>query len=54
MLKELYTQVKAVDVFDKGANVQFEDAEVEAFAPARLLEKKMVLRSKKVKKLNSK
>ena len=30
---------KAVDVFDKGANVQFEDAEVEAFAPARLLEK---------------
>ncbi|QCX52327.1 30S ribosomal protein S1 [Elizabethkingia sp. JS20170427COW] len=30
---------KAVEVFDKGANVQFEDAEVEAFAPARLLEK---------------
>ncbi|NAW52139.1 30S ribosomal protein S1 [Elizabethkingia argentiflava] len=30
---------KAVDVFDKGANVQFEDPEVEAFAPARLLEK---------------
>ncbi|MYY26828.1 30S ribosomal protein S1 [Elizabethkingia anophelis] len=30
---------KAVDVFDKGANVQFEDVEVEAFAPARLLEK---------------
>lgn len=30
---------KATDVFDKGANVQFEDVEVEAFAPARLLEK---------------
>ena len=25
--------------FDKGAQVQFEDAEVEAFAPSRLLEK---------------
>lgn len=30
---------KAVDVFDKGAQIQFEDAEVEAFAPSRLLEK---------------
>ncbi len=30
---------KATDVFDKGAQVQFEDAEVEAFCPARLLEK---------------
>ena len=30
---------KATDVFDKGAAVQFEDAEVEAFCPARLLEK---------------
>ncbi len=30
---------KAVDVFDKGATIQFEDQEVEAFAPARTLEK---------------
>ncbi|MBP7173360.1 MAG: 30S ribosomal protein S1 [Cloacibacterium sp.] len=30
---------KAVEVFDKGASVQFEDVEVEAFAPSRLLEK---------------
>ncbi len=30
---------KAVDVFDKGASVQFEDVEVEAFCPSRLLEK---------------
>ncbi|AZI69384.1 30S ribosomal protein S1 [Cloacibacterium normanense] len=30
---------KTTDVFDKGAQVQFEDAEVEAFAPSRLLEK---------------
>ena len=30
---------KATDDFDKGAQVQFEDAEVEAFAPSRLLEK---------------
>ena len=29
----------AVDVFDKGAQVQFEDAEGEAFCPSRLLEK---------------
>ena len=29
----------ATDVFDKGAQVQFEDVEVEAFAPSRLLEK---------------
>lgn len=32
-------QGTATDVFDKGAQVQFEDAEVEAFCPARLLEK---------------
>lgn len=44
---------KAVDVFDKGANVQFEDAEVEA-CPARLLEKEDGSKIKKVKKLNSK
>ncbi|KNB60854.1 30S ribosomal protein S1 [Chryseobacterium sp. Hurlbut01] len=30
---------KAVEVHDKGASVQFEDAEVEAFCPSRLLEK---------------
>ena len=30
---------KATDVFDKGAQVQFEDVEVEAFCPSRLLEK---------------
>ncbi|MEN2435483.1 30S ribosomal protein S1 [Weeksellaceae bacterium A-14] len=30
---------KAVEVFDKGAQIQFEDAEVEAFCPSRLLEK---------------
>lgn len=30
---------KAVDVFDKGATVQFDDQDVEAFAPARTLEK---------------
>ncbi len=30
---------KTTDVFDKGAQVQFEDAEVEAFCPSRLLEK---------------
>ncbi len=29
----------ATDVFDKGAQVKFEDAEVEAFCPSRLLEK---------------
>ena len=29
----------ATEVFDKGAQVQFEDAEVEAFCPSRLLEK---------------
>lgn len=45
---------KAVDVFDKGANVQFEDAEVEAFAPARLLEKEDGSKIKKVKKLTLK
>ncbi len=37
----------AVDVFDKGATVQFEDAEVEAFAPARTLEKEDGSRVKK-------
>ena len=30
---------KATEVFDKGAQVQFEDAEVAAFCPSRLLEK---------------
>ncbi|MDO5654528.1 MAG: 30S ribosomal protein S1 [Flavobacteriaceae bacterium] len=30
---------KAVNVFDKGANIEFEDADVEAFAPARTLDK---------------
>ena len=30
---------KATDVFDKGATVQFDDQDVEAFAPARTLEK---------------
>ena len=29
----------ATEVFDKGATIQFEDADVEAFAPARTLEK---------------
>ena len=38
---------KAVDVFDKGATVQFEDADVEAFAPARTLEKEDGSRIKK-------
>lgn len=37
----------AVDVFDKGATVQFEDADVEAFAPARTLEKEDGSRIKK-------
>jgi len=30
---------KVLDVFDKGATIQFDDKEVEAFAPSRLLEK---------------
>lgn len=30
---------KAVNVFDKGANIQFEDSDIEAFAPARTLDK---------------
>ncbi|RRQ46531.1 30S ribosomal protein S1 [Chryseobacterium sp. SC28] len=30
---------KAVEVHDKGASIQFEDVEVEAFCPSRLLEK---------------
>ena len=38
---------KATDVFDKGAQVQFEDAEVEAFAPSRLLEKEDGSKNKK-------
>lgn len=38
---------KAVDVFDKGATIQFEDADVEAFAPARTLEKEDGSRIKK-------
>lgn len=29
----------AINVFDKGANIQFEDKDVEAFAPARTLDK---------------
>ncbi len=37
----------AVDVFDKGATVQFEDQEVEAFAPARTLDKEDGSRVKK-------
>lgn len=37
----------AVDVFDKGATIQFEDAEVEAFAPSRTLEKEDGSRVKK-------
>ncbi len=38
---------KAVEVHDKGASVQFEDAEVEAFCPSRLLEKEDGSRIKK-------
>ncbi len=38
---------KAIDVFDKGATIQFEDQEVEAFAPARTLEKEDGSRVKK-------
>ena len=38
---------KAVDVFDKGATVQFDDVDVEAFAPARTLEKEDGSRIKK-------
>jgi small subunit ribosomal protein S1 len=30
---------KALEVFDKGASIRFEDVEVEAFCPSRLLEK---------------
>lgn len=45
---------KAVEVHDKGASVQFEDAEVEAFCPSRLLEKEDGSKIKKVKKLISK
>src|SRR5690554_3615926 len=41
----------AVDVFDKGATVQFEDADVEAFAPARTLEKEDSSRVKKGEEL---
>ncbi|MFA5620208.1 MAG: 30S ribosomal protein S1 [Weeksellaceae bacterium] len=42
---------KAVDVFDKGATIQFEDADVEAFAPARTLEKEDGSRMKKGEEL---
>lgn len=42
---------KAVDVFDKGATIQFEDADVEAFAPARTLEKEDGSRIKKGEEL---
>lgn len=38
---------KTVDAFDKGATIQFEDADVEAFAPARTLEKEDGSRLKK-------
>lgn len=38
---------KATDVFDKGAAVQFEDEEVEAFCPSRLLEKEDASKIKK-------
>jgi len=41
----------AVDVFDKGATVQFEDVDVEAFAPARTLEKEDGSRVKKGEEL---
>lgn len=41
----------AIDVFDKGATVQFEDADVEAFAPARTLEKEDGSRVKKGEEL---
>ena len=51
MQKELFLR-KATDVFDKGAQVQFEDAEVEA--PSRLLEKEDGSKIKKVKLLISK
>lgn len=37
----------AVDAFDKGATIQFEDADVEAFAPSRTLEKEDGSRVKK-------
>lgn len=37
----------ATEVFDKGAQVQFEDAEVEAFCPSRLLEKEDGFKIKK-------
>lgn len=41
----------AVDVFDKGATIQFEDADVEAFAPSRTLEKEDGSRVKKGEEL---
>ena len=41
----------AVDVFDKGATIQFEDVDVEAFAPARTLEKEDGSRVKKGEEL---
>jgi small subunit ribosomal protein S1 len=41
----------AIDVFDKGATIQFEDADVEAFAPARTLEKEDGSRVKKGEEL---
>ncbi|MBF0596744.1 30S ribosomal protein S1 [Faecalibacter rhinopitheci] len=44
----------AVDVFDKGATVQFEDQEVEAFAPARTLDKEDGSRVKKGEEISFK
>lgn len=44
----------ATEVFDKGAQVQFEDAEVEAFCPARLLEKEDGTKVKKDEKIDFK
>ncbi|WP_447950937.1 30S ribosomal protein S1 [Chryseobacterium koreense] len=45
---------KATEVFDKGAQVQFEDVEVEAFCPARLLEKEDGSKIKKGEEANFK
>ncbi|HEY4540692.1 MAG TPA: S1 RNA-binding domain-containing protein, partial [Faecalibacter sp.] len=44
----------AADVFDKGATVQFEDQEVEAFAPARTLDKEDGSRVKKGEEISFK
>ncbi|MDO5509827.1 MAG: 30S ribosomal protein S1 [Weeksellaceae bacterium] len=42
----------ATNVFDKGANIQFEDEEVEAFAPARTLDKEDGTKIRKGDELN--